>query len=274
MAPSKYQDPHGPKVEPPPRFADERQLQEYEEQQEEAHPVSSGPYRVNTTGLSTDHLPPPPVRRDGGSAGRSPPSYDSVVNASPSDAKAPSLPPRLPPRSGSGTPDRTASPMSTLGVSSRSFNQGAVSRLGAAGISVPAFGIGSSSSPSHAHADDDDDDEVPPPKPPRPVAAQPPPSHLNELQNRFARLGTSTPDSSTPTSLPVETHAVAQTQQQAPIRAAVAAPSPSASPGLAGKKKPPPPPPKKKPSLAAAGAPAPGNGAAPPPIPLSTRPSY
>lgn len=237
--------------------------------------MSSGPYRVNTTGLSTDHLPPPPVRRDAAAGSRSPPSYDSVVGATSSDAKAPSLPPRLPPRSGSGTPDRTASPLATLGVSSGSLNQGAVNRLGAAGISVPAFGIGA---PSHA------EDETPPPKPPRPNAT--PPSHLNELQNRFARLGTSNTGSSTgPPTPPTEAAAVAAVaaaaapaattwaQKQAAIRPAAPSPSPTGSPGLAGKKKPPPPPPKKKPGLAAA-APSPGDGGAPPPIPLSTRPSY
>ncbi|UKZ53586.1 hypothetical protein TrVGV298_007381 [Trichoderma virens] len=276
-APSKYQDPHGPKVEPPPRFADESQLEAYEAEQE-AHPVSSGPYRVNTTGLSTDHLPPPPVRRDAAGS-RSPPSYDSVVGAGPGDTKAPSLPPRLPPRSGSGTPDRTASPLSTLGVSSSNLNQGAVNRLGAAGINVPAFGIGSSS-PSHA------DDETPPPKPPRPNAT--PPSQLNELQNRFARLGTSNTGSSTgpptpPSEVTTAATATATTwaQKQAAIKAASPVPSPSPTgstgssglAGLAGKKKPPPPPPKKKPSLSAAAPPA-GNGGAPPPIPMSTRPSY
>ncbi|KAL7806929.1 hypothetical protein V8C26DRAFT_415455 [Trichoderma gracile] len=273
MAPSKYQDPHAPKVEPPPRFADESQLQAYEGEQEAQPASSSRSYRVDTTGLSTQHLPPPPIRRDRDAAGgRSPPSYDSVVGASPSDAKAPRLPPRLPPRSGSGTPDRTASPLSTLGVSSSNLNQGAVQRLGAAGISVPAFGIGSSS-PNHVDAAD----EAAPPKPPRPNAT--PPSQLNELQNRFARLGTSTAlpnEPAAPTSPPATTWA----QKQAAIKSA-APPSPSGSPGLAAKKKPPPPPPKKKPTLsaspaaaAAATAAAPGEGPVPPPIPMSTRPSF
>ncbi|TFA97916.1 hypothetical protein CCMA1212_010276 [Trichoderma ghanense] len=269
MAPSKYQDPHAPKVEPPPRFADETQLQTYEGEQEAQPTSSSRPYRVDTTGLSTQHLPPPPIRRDRDAAGgRSPPSYDSVVGASPGDAKAPSLPPRLPPRSGSGTPDRTASPLSTLGVSSSNLNQGAVKRLGAAGISVPAFGIGSSS-PSHGDAAD----EAAPPKPPRPNAT--PPSQLNELQNRFARLGTSAALPSEPTATPTTPPATTWAQKQAAIRAATP-PSPSGSPGLVGKKKPPPPPPKKKPSLSAstAASTAPGEGPAPPPIPMSTRPSF
>ncbi|KAH6603456.1 hypothetical protein Trco_008231 [Trichoderma cornu-damae] len=271
MAPSKYQDPYAPKVEAPPRFADESQLQSYEAAEREARPVSSGPYRVDTTGLATNHLPPPPVRRDA-SGSRNPPSYDSVVGAGSGDAKAPSLPPRLPPRSGSGTPDRTASPLSTLGVSSSNLNQGAVSRLGAAGISVPAFGIGS---PSPGDADDD---EVPPPKPPRPGAVPQPASQLNELQNRFARLGASDTGSSTGPTTPPGEAAATWAQKQAAIKTA-AAPSPSGSSGslgLAGKKKPPPPPPKKKPTLSAGAGAAtpPGNGDGPPPIPMSTRPSF
>ncbi|KAL7789806.1 hypothetical protein V8C37DRAFT_385791 [Trichoderma ceciliae] len=267
-APSKYQDPHGPQVEPPPRWSDDRQSQLYEAE-EERHAAPSGPYRVNTTGLSTDHLPPPPVRRDA-LGSRNPPSYDSVVgtNTNTGDANGPSLPPRLPVRSGSGTPDRTASPLSTLGVSSGNLNQRAINRLGAAGISVPAFGIGSSSSPTLTPSNADD--EAPPPKPPRPGAS--PPSQLNELQNRFSRLGTSITGSSTgPTTPPSE--ALTWSQRQAANMAAAAS-SPSGLPGLAGKKKPPPPPPKKKPSLSAATTPSPGNGNAPPPIPMSTRPSF
>ncbi|KAM0256187.1 hypothetical protein ACHAQJ_005166 [Trichoderma viride] len=238
----------------------------YDEEEEE-RPTPTGPYRADTTGLTTNHLPPPPVRRDGPGS-RSPPSYDSVVSTGGHDAKGPSLPPRLPPRSGSGTPGRADSPLSTLGVGSNNLNQGAINRLGAAGISVPAFGIGKAS-PSN-----DDDDEVPPPKPPRPVAA-PPPSQLHELQNRFARLGTSNTGSSTENTTP-PSEAPTWAQKQAAIRAAAAAPSPSpsGSPGLAGKKKPPPPPPKKKPGLSTATPSPPANGGGPPPIPLSTRPSY
>ncbi|PON21725.1 hypothetical protein TGAM01_v209463 [Trichoderma gamsii] len=236
----------------------------YEEEEEEHH-IPTGPYRADTTGLSTSNLPPPPVRRDHPND-RSPPPYESVVASSAGTrAPPPSLPPRLPPRSGSGTPGRTESPLSALGANPNDLNQGAINRLGAAGISVPAFGIGKAS-PSY-----DDDDAPPPPKPPRPVAAPPPQSHLNELQNRFARLGTSNTGSSagSPTP-PSETTTPPAVRPAAPFPA----PAPSGSPGLAGKKKPPPPPPKKKkPTLSAAAVTPPANDE-PPPIPLSTRPSY
>lgn len=233
----------------------------YEEEEEEHH-IATGPYRADTTGLSTSNLPPPPIRRDHPS-NQSPPPYDSVVGASAGTrAPPPSLPPRLPPRSGSGTPGRTESPLSALGANPNDFNQGAVNRLGAAGISVPAFGIGKAS-PSN-----DDDDAPPPPKPPRPVVAPPPQSHLNELQNRFARLGTSNTGSSTGSPTPPS-----ETTTPPIVRAAAPVPAPLGSPGLVGKKKPPPPPPKKKPALSAAAATPPGNDE-PPPIPLSTRPSY
>ncbi|UKZ96698.1 uncharacterized protein TrAFT101_011476 [Trichoderma asperellum] len=131
----------------------------YEEEEEEHH-IPTGPYRADTTGLSTSNLPPPPVRRDHPN-NQSPPPYESVVSSSAGTrAPPPSLPPRLPPRSGSGTPGRTESPLSALGANPNHLNQGAVNRLGAAGISVPAFGIGKAS-PSN-----DDDDAPPPPKPP------------------------------------------------------------------------------------------------------------
>ncbi|KAJ5819058.1 hypothetical protein N7474_004649 [Penicillium riverlandense] len=60
------------------------------------------PYRVDTTGLSTNNLPPPPVRRlDSPGSG----SLSSTASAKP---KPPQVPPRLPPRDGpaSQTPPR------------------------------------------------------------------------------------------------------------------------------------------------------------------------
>ena len=130
-APSKYQDPRAPAVEPapieaPPDYDDE--------------PAPRGPYRVNTTGLTTDHLPRPPGRKDGAD-GRTSPSKDSFSGGA-TRAGPPSLPPRLPPRSGSASPQKSVSPS---GTGSGLLNQGAVDRLGAAGVSVPGFGIGRSS---------------------------------------------------------------------------------------------------------------------------------
>ncbi|KOS16699.1 hypothetical protein ESCO_004613 [Escovopsis weberi] len=179
MAPSKYQDPRGPRVEPPPKISSSRQLleappEEDDDDGEEGEQQQPLPYRMNTTGLSTGHLPPPPTRRDGANE-KSPPSYDSPMSArrAPPQAQstAPSLPPRLPPRLHSTSSDGVINALPNPG---NLMNQGAVSRLGAAGIAVSGLGIGnpSSSKPS--------DEDPAPPKPPRPVASQP-----NLLQSRM-----------------------------------------------------------------------------------------
>ncbi|KAI1771347.1 hypothetical protein F4818DRAFT_429839 [Hypoxylon cercidicola] len=150
------------------------------QQQTEEPVVESRPYRVDTTGLSTSHLPPPPVRRDSPERRdqNPPPPYATKLGG------PPSLPPRLPPRSGNASPAQTQSPVSTGGSQAGGFylNQGAVDRLGAAGISVPGLGIG----------------KTPPPPPPRSPAAtagglssKASSGQLNELQSRFSRLGTS-----------------------------------------------------------------------------------
>lgn len=107
------------------------------EAEEEAQrpPPPPVPYRVNTTGLSTDNLPPPPGR-----------SLDSPSSASATSAKprAPPPPPRLPARNDSSTSTPPPPPYSDA-VSSPSqgyINQGAASRLSNTGVSVPSLGIG------------------------------------------------------------------------------------------------------------------------------------
>ena len=171
-APSRYQDPYG----------------ESQEQIEEP-PQPRGPYRTDTTGLSTDNLPKPPGRRDGAD-GRSPqpPSYQSAMTGvGGGRAAPPSLPPRLPPRTNSASTVGSSPAASPAPTGNGLLNQGAVNRLGAAGINVPGFGIGRSSPAAAASPS--------PPPPPRPgVASAPPtetPSHMSELQNRFSKLGTS-----------------------------------------------------------------------------------
>ncbi|KAM5353800.1 hypothetical protein ACJ41O_000450 [Fusarium nematophilum] len=186
-SPSKYQDPREAAVESPT----------YEQpaaiQQEEEEVQPRGPYRVNTTGLATNHLPKPPGRRDGAD-GRppQPPSYQSAVaaGATGKPAPPPSLPPRLPPRMNSGSSAASATAVSPAPTGDSLLNQGAVSRLGAAGVSVPGLGIGRSSPAAAA----------PSPPPPRPGVASPPaaPSHMNELQNRFSKLGTSSSANAAP----------------------------------------------------------------------------
>jgi hypothetical protein len=100
------------------------------------------------------------------------------------------LPPRLPPRQNSDlapslSPPYTAEPAAHKGI----LNQDSLNRLGASGVSVPAFGIGKQA--------------LPPPASPSPTKGPSSPatnaSHLNELQSRFSRLSPSTsrPESST-----------------------------------------------------------------------------
>ncbi|EKD11812.1 GMP synthase [Drepanopeziza brunnea f. sp. 'multigermtubi' MB_m1] len=132
------------------------------------------PYRSNTTGLSTSHLPPPPGRKDG------------------ADGRPPGLPPRLPPRQNSNTlpspspppsytsKDAIPEPDAHRGI----LNQGALDRLGSAGVSIPGFGIGGGKAKT----------PLPPPNLSRSPAPSPAPasnSQLNELQSRFSRMSSS-----------------------------------------------------------------------------------
>ncbi|KAL7626814.1 hypothetical protein AAE478_003588 [Parahypoxylon ruwenzoriense] len=154
-------------------------------QQMEEPAAEPKPYRVNTTGLSTSHLPPPPTRRYGaeGPAARAPPPLPPITKPS----GPPSLPPRLPPRSGNASPVQAQSPAPTGGTQSNDgyLNQGAINRLGASGISVPALGIlpPPARSPTAASPGN--------PSPPSKTPPPPQSGQLGELQSRFSRLGTS-----------------------------------------------------------------------------------
>ncbi|KAF1947414.1 hypothetical protein EJ02DRAFT_391775 [Clathrospora elynae] len=190
---------------PPPKRANynggsaAQRPQEGQEAEEEANKPPPMPYRPDTTGLSTAHLPKPPAFR---------PAATPPPTASASSRPKPSLPPRLPPRQNSNpneyapTPPPTYNEATQEGTPSQGvLNQGALSRLGQAGVSVPGFGIGRTASPP-----------VPPranpspPIPPRrtPNAPVPPPastghgSQMNELQNRFAQMSTPTPPTAAP----------------------------------------------------------------------------
>ncbi|KAI9754799.1 MAG: hypothetical protein M4579_004524 [Chaenotheca gracillima] len=145
------------------------------------------PYRANTTGLSTDSLPKPPVRRPGQEAISSPTS-------SPMGQKKPSLPPRLPSRpSASNSPPPASPPPSYNQVTtdkgsgaSWQPNQSAVSRLGRAGVSVPGLNIGSNAEPASA-----------PSRAPQP-SANGDNSQLNELQSRFSKMSSPSTGSASP----------------------------------------------------------------------------
>ncbi|KAF2469806.1 uncharacterized protein BDR25DRAFT_370455 [Lindgomyces ingoldianus] len=159
--------------------------------EEVANKPTPGPYRANTTGLNTTHVPKPPTRRLS-----PPPTVDLTVKLKPK------LPPRLPPRQNSHPDGYTQAPPppyseSTQGDSSTPghLNQGPLERLGQAGISVPGFNIGRTASPP-----------VPPRQNSSPLHAPPSPAananrgpQLSELQSRFAKLSTSSSQGQAPT---------------------------------------------------------------------------
>ncbi|KAL2428748.1 hypothetical protein ABEF95_006393 [Exophiala dermatitidis] len=182
-----------------------------QQEQQEAETRKPGPplpYRADRTGLKTDHLPPPPVHRD--VVTRS----TSMTEGQQSFKPKPNLPPRLPSRqntgtSGGGTPPPATTlpspqqpppayeaiparqPNPTSG-SNYGINQAAVNRLGTAGVSVPALGIGNNSSSNPWHSESSQSNTIPQspsPNPPRPALNQ-----LSELQSRFARMNTDTTD--------------------------------------------------------------------------------
>jgi len=196
------------------------------------------PYRADRTGLRTDHLPPPPVHRDVNRSAE----VKEAVPARPT----PGLPPRLPSRQNTNTPPITppvaiSSPLAVAPPAYNSIpvaqpvqqpstnygiNQVAAKRLGNAGVSVPAFGIGSGQSSNPWHNEQSHSSQ---PKSP-PAASPAPHNQLSELQQRFARLNSTssatsqqaaTPPFVTPAQSPAPvTHAAAdpmqaQTQQQA-----------------------------------------------------------
>ncbi|KAK2061394.1 hypothetical protein LY76DRAFT_539042, partial [Colletotrichum caudatum] len=188
---------------PPPPYEDPSRYQQHQQQQEEEEEAPPRPYRVDTTGLSTAHLPPPPGRKDGAD-GRTPPPGQAVARPPP-----PSLPPRLPPRTPSASSVTSPAPSAPAPAAGGGYlNQNAMSRLGAAGISVPALGIGKS---------------VPEP-PPRSNASSPAPpprngagGQMSELQNRFAKLGKSSGQSSSP---PPPAEGTTMKQKKAALRTA------------------------------------------------------
>ncbi|GAM91648.1 hypothetical protein ANO11243_097000 [Dothideomycetidae sp. 11243] len=244
------------------------------------------PYRVDTSGLRTDNLPPPPVRRNAPSP--SSPAPPPRTTASPSSAGMPQLPPRLPRRQNSNPNEFTPPPPPSYGEATRNPPAqdhapapAAASRLGAADITVPSLGINrSAGAQSPAHNE-----------------------QVSELQSRFKNLRTTSPTTTSqsptssgpsfsqassalatarqaradPSSISLaQAREAASTANQvnnrygAQIGAGLRAASDAAPPGsaqnlaaLAAKKKPPPPPAK---SVAAAAA------AAAPPVPVGSKP--
>ncbi|KAG6289546.1 hypothetical protein E4U46_002490 [Claviceps purpurea] len=192
-SPPSYASSQADSLERAPRYTNPPAIEaSYSESQDEQRPQPT-PYRVDTTGLSTQHLPRPPPRRDGAD-GRSPSMYSEIKSTSPAPKAAgpPRLPPRLPPRRA------TSSPPAEEDKSHGLLNGASIQRLGATGISVPALGIGraGSATPSSSGR--------PPPPPSQPSHEASPSagaatgsgkwgSQINELQGRFANMKTSSP---------------------------------------------------------------------------------
>ncbi|KAL9095060.1 MAG: hypothetical protein Q9165_002662 [Trypethelium subeluteriae] len=223
--------------------------------------VSEVPFRADTTGLSTSQFPKPAVRRPDSSAPspplRSSPTASSASGPSPQPRPKPNLPPRLPPRQNSNPLSTAPSPPPTYeqvlqqsskrtepsSASSGGLNEGAIDRLGRAGVAVPGLNIGGrginaptdTQSASKASAQS-------PSSIPGPQGLQ---SHVGELQQRFGRMGMNQERTTT-------------NSQNTGGDAAI--------------KKPPPPPPRKKPTLGDKEG-EPSGGGAPPPIPLASKPS-
>lgn len=154
------------------------------------------PYRADTTGLSTRDLPRPPVRRI--EHVQEPATAVPLISAKPK----PSLPPRLPPRRNSGRLQPVFSPPPSFDSAAvepstqQSYvNQGAIDRLGAAGVSVPGLGIGEASNSDNPWRDQQGlfaNNAASGPT----ISAGPKP---NELHSRFSKLSTLSPKPDPPT---------------------------------------------------------------------------
>ena len=225
-----------------------RRQQHEEQAAAEATKGPPVPYRVDTSGLRTDNLPKPPVRRDGPSPNPPPrgasPASPAVPPRQPQPRQAP--PPTLPPRMNEHPDEFTPAPPPTYNEATQAreqepatLNTGAVNRLGQAGVSVPGFGIGNDANTAPSQA----------PASPTGHSGQ-----LSELQQRFARMNPGTESQGPPAS---------------------PAPSNSSAASAAAHKKPPPPPPPKRAGLGSGTGSWPGTGDpadVPPPLPMSSKP--
>ena len=177
------------------------------------------PYRANTTGLSTISLPKPPVRQlENG---------EPPATASSTAKPKPSLPPRLPPRQNSHPTINAPSPPPDYGSATQQqtsqdthLNQGALARLGKAGVSVPGFGIGGGQGgqgSSQASKPWRDEAKSSTPSTSSPTSTQSP--SISGLQSRFGAMTTS-PTSASSTQPPAPSQGTSFAQKQAALRTA------------------------------------------------------
>ena len=175
------------------------------------------PYRANKTGINTNNLPKPPVRRTG--------NDNDQLSPSPSTKPKPSLPPRLPPRQNSNLtettteepPSYTAATQATSPQDNSSLNQGTLGRLGRAGVSVPGFGIGPGARTA-TEASQTPNPWQDQPSSTSPTATAQAPS-LSNLGSRFSKLSTA---ASPPTSTPTPSQGTSMQQKQDALRTAAA----------------------------------------------------
>ena len=165
---------------------EEKEAQAAREAEEQEIKPPPGPFKVDTTGLSTRDLPKPPIRRAEQGTGN-----NSTGPAAGSKPK-PSLPPRLPPRQNSGASVNASSPppsynAATIGESPAQngyLNQGALNRLGATGVSVPGLGIGRDSESTNPWRDQRS--SLGESQSPSSSSSRLP--GINELQGRFSKM--------------------------------------------------------------------------------------
>jgi hypothetical protein len=159
------------KSKPPTRSRTEQSVEE-----------EVGAAEGNGPAPAPDRPPLPPARRyatDSGGGG---------TNAS-SEPPKPNLPPRLPPRLNSNPAAGVSSPLPAYDITTRnptrdntSLNQGALNRLGQAGVSIPGFNIGRRTSTQEASG-----------SPVQSPSPNPPSGKLNVLQSGFSKLPASSP---------------------------------------------------------------------------------
>ena len=265
-----------------------QEQQQQQQQQIEEPPKPSGPYRTDTTGLSTNNLPKPPLRRGEG-ASPAPPPRSGVASppvparqAQPAPARqpqapparqaqpaaaaqrAPAPPPALPPRMNEHPDEFTPPPPPTYQEAAaqpayqaqqqqqqqfpQQSQQQAQNPATINGVAVGRLAQAGVNVPGFGIGGNNGNAS----QEQSPQAAQGHPSQLGELQQRFSRMSTGGSGQASPP------------------------PAGSSAASAAAQKKAPPPPPPKKAGLGGNGSGnaegAGSNAPAPPPLPLGSKP--